>query len=268
VICARFEFRAAVLLFIIALLCAGCDLTGQYEARFQQSLQTANVRATFDQLLFPTEIDITDANRQNVGVRMRLPSYFDANSKPLPPTEARAQPPFVKLPNLSFAYERALNDSAEKFLPVYLYIAAVPKAEMKADALQTALAQQIAATFPGAAWSDVQVQAPTGANLTVKRLRVEGPQDFVNLQTNAVEKQEGRFDVYFLDAPEHHVLLAWRSAKGQGEKWQFTASEAAMGTVSISGAGAPAVPTGCAFAPPAVPVSLLATVPCSARRAG
>ncbi len=266
----RPALRAAAFFATALVPLAGCDLTGQYEARFQQSLQTANLRATFDQLLFPTEIDLTDANRQSVGVKIRLPTYFDASSKPLPPTEARAQPPFVKLPNLSFAYERALNDSAEKFLPVYLYIAAVPKAEMKADALQAALAQQVSAALPGAAWSDVKVQSPTGAELTLKRLRGEGSQDFVNLQTNAVEKQEGRFDLYFIDAPGHHVLLGWRAAKGQGDKWQFAASDAAMGTIAVSEApaagGAPAAPSGCAFAPAMNP--LLAFSPCLAPLAG
>jgi hypothetical protein len=129
--------------------------------------------------------------------------------------------------------------------------------------LQAALAQPIAAAFPGATWADAQVPTPAGTSVTFKRLRAEGPQDFVNLQTNAVVKQDGRFDLYLVDAGAYHVLLGWRAAKGQGELRQYPASEAAMGTIVISeppaadGQAAPAAagqvgraPAGCAFAPP------------------
>lgn len=254
----RLPLVAAALLLGATAVLVGCDLTGKYNAKFQDSLQKAGLRATFDTKLFPTETDVTDAARQSVGVRLRLPSYFDASSKPLPPAEPRAQPPFVALPHLSFAYERSLDDNAGKALPAYLYIAAVPKAEQKADALQAALAQQIGAAFPGASWGDVQIPKPDGTSLTLKRLRVEGPQDFVaNPQTNAIVKQDGRFDLYLIDGGAHHVLLGWRCPKGQGEKWQFAASEAAMGTVTISepppgadGKAARSAPAGCAFALP------------------
>jgi hypothetical protein len=225
----RFDFA-----FVLAsLLLAGCDLTGQYEAKFKASIQRSELRALFDQRLAPGETSLTDAAKQDVGVRLRLPTYIDNSAKQLPPGEARAQPPFLKLPGLSTTYERAIDDSAGKFLPVYIYVAAVPKAEMKADALQTALSQQTAAALPGAAWGDATLPTPAGTNVTFKRLRAEGPQDFVNLQTNAVVKQDGRFDLYFIDAGAHHVLVGWRAAKGQGEKWQFPASEAAMGSVVV-----------------------------------
>jgi hypothetical protein len=246
----------------LLLAAAGCDLTGKYEVKFREAIQNAELRAMFDQRLFPTETDLTDAARQGIGVKLRLPKYFDKDSKSLPPTDPRAQPPFLQLPHLSYTYERQLDDAGGKFLPVYFYIAAVPKAEMKADALQAALAQQVAAVLPGATWSDAAVPTPTGATVTFKRLRAEGPQDFVNLQTNAVVKQDGRFDLYLVDGGAHHVLLGWRATKGQGEKWQFPASEAAMGTITISEPPPAAdgkvakAPAGCAFiAPPLAPVA-------------
>ena len=232
--------------WIVASALAGCDLTGQYEAKFAEAIQRAQLRAAFDQRLFAADTELLDAARQAVGVKLRLPTYFDKDSKPLPPADPRAQPPFVQLPHLSYAYERQLDDNEGKFLPVYMYVAAVPKAEMKADALQAALAQPIAAAFPGATWADAQVPTPAGTSATFKRLRAEGPQDFVNLQTNAVVKQDGRFDLYLVDAAAHHVLLGWRAAKGQGEKWQYASSEAAMGTVAAEAAptadGQPAPP--------------------------
>jgi hypothetical protein len=225
---------------------SGCDLTGTYDAKFQKALQTANLRAMFDQRLLPNETEITDVGRQNVGVKLRLPTYIDKDSKALPPAEPRAQPPFVQLPHLSLAYERALDDAAGKFLPVYLYVATVPKAEIKADALQAALLQPLAAAFPGAAWADTAVPTPDGQTRTLKRLRAEGPQDFTNLQDNSTLKQDGRFDLYLIDGTGHHVLFGWRSAKGQGEKWMYPASEAAMGTIQIEAGMAPAEGPGAA----------------------
>jgi hypothetical protein len=225
---------AAAVLLAAAVAPAGCDLTGRYEAKFKEAIQKAELRAMFDQRLFPAETDLLDAARQGIGVKLRLPTYFDKDSKSLPPADARAQPPLLQLPHLSYTYERQLDDAAGKFLPLYLYIAAVPKAEMKADALQAALAQQLAGALPGATWSVAGVPTPSGTNVTFKRLRAEGPQDFVNLQNNTVVKQDGRFDLYLVDGGAHHVLLGWRAAKGQGEKWQFPASEAAMGTITIS----------------------------------
>jgi hypothetical protein len=224
---------------------AGCDITGEYEKKFQNALQTSAQRAVFDQNLFAAETEVTDAGGKGVGVKFRLPSLFDNDSKALVAKESRAHVPFVTLPDLSYARERQLNDAGEQFLPVYAYFAAVPKADQKADAVQAAIAQQVAGTFAGAAWADAPLATPDGKTITLKRLRVNGPQEFMNLTKNTPVKTDGRFDLYFIDGPAHFVLIGWRAPKAQSEKWQFDAkTESAMGTVTVTEAAAAAAPAG------------------------
>jgi hypothetical protein len=236
---------AGRLLLAGSMCLAGCDLTGQYEARFQQALATSAQRAQFDQLLYPAGEEIKDTAGQPVGVSLRIPTLFDSSSKTLKPSDPQAQPP-LPLPGLSYTRERPVNDDANKFLPVYAYFAAVPKSEQKADSVQVALQQQAAALAPGAAWTDATLKTPEGQTVTFKRLRIEGTQEFFSAQTKAAEKTAGRLDIYLVDSPTHHVLIGWRAPKAQGDKYQFTAaSEAAMGTVSVV-AAAPAADGGAA----------------------
>src|SRR3989442_1789680 len=138
----------ALILAAALVLSAGCDLTGEYEAKFKQTLVTSGQRAVFDQSLFPTETEVTDPGRKPTGVKLRIPRLFDKDSKSLPDTEPRANPPFVRLPGLSYAIERQIDDDKGQFMPAYVYFAAVAKADQKADALQATLAQQVAALLP------------------------------------------------------------------------------------------------------------------------
>jgi hypothetical protein len=222
-------------------LSAGCDLTGEYDKKFQQALQKSAQRAVFDKYLFPTETEVTDAARKPTGVKLRILSVFDKDSKSLPATDARAQPPFLKLPDLSYALERQLDDAQGAFLPVYLYFAAVakpPKPDPKAaETLQATLAQGVAAALPGAKWEDAALQTPEGQPLSppLKRLRATGQQEFMNLQTNKPVKLAGRFDLYLIDAPEYYVLIGWRTPSPQADKYQLEAAiDSAMGTVTVA----------------------------------
>jgi len=104
----------------IGALVVGCDLGGEYDKKFQQALQKSAQRAVFDKYLFPTETEVTDPARKPTGVKLRILSVFDKDSKSLPATDARAQPPFLKLPDLSYALERQLDDAQGTFLPVKL----------------------------------------------------------------------------------------------------------------------------------------------------
>jgi len=216
---------------------AGCDLTGQYEKKFQETLQVAPRRALFDLKLYPNFTEVMDAGRKNAGVKLRIPNLFDNSGKALPTNDPRAEPPFLTLPGLSYVVERQLDDATGQWLPAYVYFAAVPRAEQKADALQAALVQQAAKIQAGATWSEVPISTRDGTTMTLKRLRVEGKQDFANLQKNPPVKVtvDGRLDLYFIEAGEHHVLVGWRAPLGQAQKNQFdTVSEAAMGTVEIA----------------------------------
>jgi hypothetical protein len=232
---------------------AGCDITGEYEKRFQETLKTAGYRAAFDAVLFAGDTEITGEGNASSGVKVRIPSLFDSNSKSLA-TEPRAQPPFVKLPGFGYALERALPDDANQFAPAYIYFAAVPKADLKPDQVQAPIAVAVAAAFPGANWSDVQVGTPQGGTMTHKVIRGDGQQDFDNAGTGgAVQKLDGRFALYFIEGPNHYALVGFRAPKAQADKWNFDAAvQAAMGTVSVAaGAAAPAEAAAPAPAAPA-----------------
>jgi len=223
---------------LVALAVAGCDLTGQYEANFQKAIQDAERRAAFDLNLQPDYYDEIDPAHE---VKLRLPKVFDKYKANLKLADPRAKVPFVELPGLASVLERSLDDAKQQSLGTYLYFAAPPKEKLKAEALQGALAKEIAAAFPGAAWSDVQISKPDGQSMTLKRLRVEGPQDFFNAKKKAMTKADGRFDLYYLDGGGRHILIAWRMGKGQATKYQLEpAIDAAMGTVEITPADGPA----------------------------
>jgi hypothetical protein len=233
------------------LLATGCDLSGEYEKRAQKAIQDAGARAVFDQYVHASPTPANDAGQQPTGVTIRLPKVIDAESKTLT-AEPRAQPPFVALPGFSYAMERLLDDASGAFAPVYVYFAAAPKADHKLDALQATVARQVSSALPGASWSDVQLKTPEGQTVALKRLRGEGMQDFDNTaQQKEVARLDGRFDLYLVDAPNHHVLIGFRAPKDQAAKYQWeAATEASMGTVQVSGAAAapaeaaPAAPAG------------------------
>ena len=233
------SFRRHLPLLLVAV--AGCDLTGQYEKKFQEALRTSAQRAVFDLNLNPTFTEVIDPARKNVGVRLRIPRFFDASSKSLAAADLKG-PALLAVPGLSYAVERQLDDASGKFLPVYVYFAAIPKAEQKTDALQAAVAQVAAALVPGAAWNDVQLDTPDGRKLSLKRLQASGKQPFMDVQKKAAVNVDGRLDLYYVDGGDHHVLIAWRAPKAQAEKYQFdVATQAAMGTIEVA---APAGPAG------------------------
>jgi hypothetical protein len=234
----RFGWRIAAVM-LVALAVAGCDLTGQYEANFQKAIQEAERRAAFDLNLQSEYSDAIDPSAH--AVKLRLPKVFDKYSAWLKLSDPRAQVPFVALPDLASVLERSLDDAAQQNLGTYLYFAAPPKKGQKAEALQSALEKEIAAAFPGAKFSDVQISKPDGGSFAMKRLRVEGPQPFYNSKKKTVAKADGRFDLYYLDGGGRHILIAWRVGKGQAAKYQLEpAIEAAMGTVEITPTAAPA----------------------------
>lgn len=235
-LCRTKTVLAGTSLLVVALVVAGCDLTGQYEKKFQEALQTAGHKALYDKYLHQDTVELAEANGKSLGVKLRLPKLFDNNTKTLNPSAPRAQPPFGDLPGLVNTRERQLDDAQGQFLPSYCYIAAVPKASQKADALQNAVAKQVAAALPGASWGDAVLKTPSGQSVTLKRLRGSGNQEFFNLTKNppASVKIEGVFDLYLIDTPQAHVLVGWRCPKPQADKYEFlAATEAAMGTVEV-----------------------------------
>lgn len=224
----------------LLVIASGCDITGEYERRFTETLQQSGQRAVFDLHLYAAETDVTDGSNQPVGVKLRIPKIFDGESKSLPNTDPRAQPPFLMIPGLGYALERALDDDAKKLAPAYIYFAAVPKADQKPDQVQAPITAAMAAAFPGAAWADVQVTTPQGTTNSVKVIRGDGPQDFDSTASNgAIEKLDGRFALYFIEGPNHYAFIGFRAPKAQSDRFQLeTAIQAAIGTVTTASSGA------------------------------
>src|SRR3954447_8970464 len=132
--------RKLTFALILGFLFAGCDLSGEYDKKVQASLQSAGQRAVFDLNLHPTFTEVVDSAKQNIGVKLRLPKVFDANSKALPVDNQKGP---VKLPGLTYLLERQLDDDregdAKQFLPAYVFFAVLPKADQKAEGIQNAL---------------------------------------------------------------------------------------------------------------------------------
>lgn len=238
--CARYGLRSLVVVLVAS---AGCDITGEYESRLQETLKTSGQKATFDAVLFAAETEITGEGNVASGVKLRLPSMFDKDSKSLPATDPRVTSP---LPGVSYALERSMPDDANAFAPCYIYFAAVPKTGESADQLQARIATLLKEKFPSAAWADVQVKTPQGGTITHKVIRGDGQQDFDLSGTGGVvQKLDGRFALYFIESPTHYAMIGFRAPKVQSDKWKIDAAiEAAMGTVTVAPGAAAAAPAG------------------------
>ncbi|HEY2415091.1 MAG TPA: hypothetical protein VGI40_22800 [Pirellulaceae bacterium] len=232
--------RSLVAACLSVSLFAGCDLSGEYDKKVQTSLQSAGQRAVFDLNLHSTFTEVVDSAKQNVGVKLRLPKVFDANSKALAPDKSP-----IKLPGLAYVLERQLDDDSGKFLPAYVVFAVVPKTETKADALQNTLLQTAKTIALSAAWSDVNLPTPTGQSLALKRLRAEGKLP----AGKKAAPTETHNDIYLIDAGANNVVIAWVMPKAQAQKYHLeTATDTAMGTLENTappaGPGGKAAPAG------------------------
>lgn len=222
-------------------LAAGCG-TGEYDRRFQVALTESGRSAAFDMHLDPNYRDITDSAAAPIGLQLRLPTKFDQHAKALAPAEARAQPPFLKIPGFSYSLERRWDDDAGQFAPIYCYLAAAPKGEDKPDAVLAGVQTQVAAAFPQAAWQDITASSPSGGSVALKKLSVTGQQDFdIGEGAGPIEKKDGQFDLFFYEGPAHFVFIGFRAPVGQWNQQQMTpAVQAAMGTIRAGGGVPPA----------------------------
>jgi hypothetical protein len=188
------------------------------------------MRATMDRLnqlgsiasvIYGQSSPVQDAARANTGISMRLPLVIDGKAKALAATDAEAQPPFLELPGLAYAYELQVGDQ-----PAYAYFAAVPAGEKDAAALAEEIQGRVGRTFSAAAWREVPVQTPTGGTVQLKLLSLIGPQKF------GTRTEDGRFDLYLVSSATHHVLVGWRAPAASGGNAKFFENAAfAMGSV-------------------------------------
>jgi hypothetical protein len=235
----------------VLVLCAGCDLTGQYDANFQKALATSGQRAKFDIGLNSEYEEIVDAEGKPIGVKLRLPKVFDSNKQKKPALDEKVLAALAgKLPdgaklgaNMGYKLERALDDEKGQFQPVAVLFQAIPRRGGSSDAAREAAAKMMS----GMNWTDVEVPTPEGGTLKLKRRKIIGTE--IPGATKAAAEMVV-MDMYLVEGPAHNVMISWIAPKGQADKYQLQqTSESAMGTVQIeaadSGGGGAKAATGC-----------------------
>jgi hypothetical protein len=164
---------------------------------------------------------VQDAAGAATGIQLRMPLVIDSNAKSLPASDPAAQPPFMQIPGLAYAYEVQVGGQ-----PAYAYFAAVPAGDKAADVFAQEVQAAVNKTFSSATWTDSTLKTPDGSSITVKLLSATGAQKF------GTDVQEGRFDLYLVSSASHHVLIGWRApvATASGSNF-FENAARAMGSV-------------------------------------
>lgn len=241
------------LFLITAIVAAGCDLTGQYDKKFQDALQAAAKRAVFEGHLHATPTEVMDSSRQPIGVKLRLPRVFDSNSKVMPQISVPGMP---ALPISNYTLMIDLDDDTGKRLPCMVSIISIaaPKgAGQKVEGMQNMLATTMSAMMPGAKfdkWEDVSLPTPAGETITLKRMRGELSQPLPGAKGAAAAKVDSRMEMYQIDAGNSLVMVSWMTPKPQAQKHNLEkAIEASMGSVEVTPQPASASTDGKAAAP-------------------
>lgn len=217
-------------MLLLLITAAGCDLTGRYDKKFQESIQTAAKNAVFQQNLYDQYTDVLDAGNQPIGVKLRLPKMFTTNA-PLPPLPL---PPTVKMSMRALQGE--VDEAGQKLPCVVMLLAAeVPKTNQKGDEAQKTMMNALSAFVPNAKTEDVSFTSPSGQPLTLKRLRTETPP----LPVGKGPKVENRVDMYQVAAGNYAVMILWTVPKNAAPRLD-EAINASMGTLEVSAAAPPA----------------------------
>jgi hypothetical protein len=216
----------------LLLLAAGCDTTGEYDKKIQESVQASAKNAVFADNLHAAHTEVMDAAKQPIGVKLRLPKIFDNSSK------VTTKSP-IELPNVqssTYGLMRVVDDPAGKKHSFSVIITATARPEQKAAGAPD-LTKAFAAFFPGAKPEDVTFNSPTGQPVTFKRFRGD-------MQMPAgMPKMDGvnndlRMDVYQIDAGGHTVMIMWMTPKAMVATLD-PLQEASMGTLENAAAAPP-----------------------------
>ncbi len=212
--------RTHWLVVLACLLVSGC-FTGEYGRRMDQTISKLAAQGERTAAVFAEPSGLFDAAGIDTGISLRMPVFVDAKAKSLIAGTANAQPPFFDLPGFAYSYEIPFDGQ-----PAYVYVAAVKVDAKPADALAQEVQDGVGKTFSGAAWQDVTLETFSGANITVKRLSVTGPQQF------GAEKTDGQFDLYLVSSASYNVLIGWRASSATAAAQGFFDKVAiAMGTL-------------------------------------
>lgn len=215
------RFRATVGLSIVATLLSGC-FSGDYNRRMETTIQQLAELGALAAVIYPQTSPVQDGAGNATGISLRLPRLVGGAAAALTADQADAQPPLLSLPGLAYAYE--IEQDGEK---VYVYFAAVSVEEQAADVLMQELQAALSKLYSSAAWRDTALKTPDGGSVRVSVMSVTGMQRF------GASSQEGRFDLYMVSSPTHHVLVGWRAPTSSPRGQEFFRHAAiSMGSVT------------------------------------
>ncbi len=200
----------------LSLTISGC-MTGEYNRRLKETATRMADQVDVATILFGAASGLDDASGQSTGVQVQLPLFVTSAAV----TEDSAQPPFMKIPGFAYAY--AVQSDGQ---PGFVYIAAVASDKAAAE-LTSEVQAAVGQKFSGAVRREKLVPTADGGTLPIQCISSTGPQSF------GAEQVEGRFDLYLLSSPTHHVLVGWRAPVASSGFFQ--ASEYSMGTVMVAG---------------------------------
>ncbi len=225
---------------IVLVSSSGCDLTGQYETKFKQALEEAKRKSLFDAFLHRDFTEVVDSARQPIGVKLRLPKQFDAESKVLPQT---AIPGLTEIQGSAYTLMRELDDNSGQKATCIVQIVAVPKAAQKGEPIQAMITKLATALVPGSApkWEDVSLPNASGQTVALKRMRLDKQVPVMNAKGGGGKMVASLSDLYLVDAGANDVVIAWQVPRPQAQKHNLEmAIEASMGTVEVAAPAADA----------------------------
>ena len=208
---------------VCSLVVGGC-FTGEYNRRMDVTVKRLGELGELAAVIYPQPSPVNDRSGKPTGISLRLP-LFIGDARSFRADDADAQPPVLSLPGLAYGYEMEIGGQK-----AYAYFASVPVEEQDAEGLAQELQAALRKASSSAAWSDVSLKTPDGGNVRLEMLSVSGTQRF------GTENQEGRFDIYLVSSPTHHVLLGWRApVAAAGPQRFFEHVAASMGSIQGSG---------------------------------
>jgi len=189
----------------------GCG-DGEYEQRLDERIKELSISSKFNVLSPSSEVPGTS-------VSIRIPKDFKnppltegavVDDKPVDSRRVKAN--VVEIPELKLTYEGSIVDANGGKQPYYLYVAVStnPNRVNFPRSMQSELNVKFNDTTQP---TDYPAQTPEGRSVTWKQCRGTGSQDFYYVSPSGegqFRKMTGSMQLFFLDANDTLVTLAWR----------------------------------------------------------
>jgi hypothetical protein len=192
----------------------------------------------------------TSVDGDQTGVSIQLPVLFDSKetktfrpgseegNRPIAPE--RVQPPGLTIPGLRFTCETIYRDDQGRKLPVYCYLAVLPKGSAERTKVKDQLLQAAKAENPTAQWEAAVLE---GSSLSAEKLSFSGTQVF--MPAGAIDNKQavetgGRVDLYLVAAEHANVLVGFRAPIDIADRVSLT--EAGLASIASIKSEKPAAP--------------------------